>query len=107
MTDADDVVDAIRRLAAERPSWVPVARAACAEARRAQPYGGRFAGSWVLKELGRESGRPAWRPGLRVLVNYGVLQKSSESTRGGRRSYYCMPEVDAVEKALRELTAQG
>lgn len=103
MTDRDDVVDATRRLAAERPHWVPVVRAACAEARRAKPYGGRFAGSWVLKELERESGHPAWRPGLVVLVKYGVLQKSGESTRGGKRSYYCMPEVDAVEKALREL----
>lgn len=91
------------RLALEQPDWLPVVRAACAQAREAEPYGGEFAGSWVLQKMTQLTGEPAWRPGLRLLVAYGLLEKSGESTRGGRRAYYRMPDRAEVEAALKEL----
>ena len=89
------------RLAFEQPGWLPVVRAACAQAREAEPYGGEFAGSWVLQKMKDQTGEPAWRPGLRLLVAYGIIEKSGESTRGGRREYYRMPDRAGVEEALK------
>lgn len=91
------------RLALEQPDWLPVVRAACVQAREAEPYGGEFAGSWVLAKMKEQTGEPAWRPGLRLLVAYGLLEKSGPSTRGGRRAYYRMPDRAGIEEALREL----
>ena len=93
----------VMRLAYEYPDWVPVLRAACAQARKSEPYGGQFAGSWVLKELQEQTGDPAWRPGLRRLVAYGLLVKVGESTRGGRRAYYQMPDRAEIERILNEM----
>ena len=45
-------------------------------------------------------GSPRWIPNLRILVSYGLLEKSGPSTRGGRRAYYRMPDRPGVEKAL-------
>jgi DNA-binding PadR family transcriptional regulator len=70
-------------------------------AEESEPYGGRFAGRWVLQEAGR------WEPGLRVLVSYGLLEKSGESTRGGRRAYYQMSDWREVRHALEELERLG
>lgn len=50
----------------------------------------------------KEKGVANWFPGLRVFVSYGILQKTS-SSRGGRRAYYIMPDVEGVKKALQEL----
>jgi hypothetical protein len=97
--------EAVLRLAYEYPDWVPVLRAACAQARKSEPYGGQFAGRWVLQELAHETGRPQWQPGLRRLVSYGLLEKVGESTRGGRRAYYRMPDRQGVETALAALPA--
>lgn len=91
------------RLASERPDWIPVVRAACEAARMAESYDGEFAGAWVLGELTKKTGNSEWRPGLRTLVAYGLLEKSGPSTRGGRRSYYRMPDRHGVEQALQEL----
>lgn len=91
------------RLAFEQPDWVPVLQAACEQARASEPYGGEFAGSWVLQKMKEQTGEPAWRPGLRLLVGYGLLEKSGESTRGGRRAYYRMPYRTGIEEALEEL----
>lgn len=91
------------RLASEQPDWIPVLRAACERARKSEPYGGEFAGRWVLQELSKQTGKPAWRPGLRLLVGYGLLEKVGASTRGGRRAYYRMPDRGAVERALEDL----
>ena len=91
------------RLAQEHPDWVPVVRAACLQDREAEPFGGEFAGSWVLQKVKDLTGEPAWKPGLRLLVAYGVLEKSGESTRGGRRAYYRMPDRAGVEEALSAL----
>jgi len=83
-----------------RPYWIPVLRAACRQAKIAENYGGRFAGSWVLSEMARETGEP-WRPGLRVLVTFGLLQPDGPATRGGRRRYYRMANRELIEKVLR------
>jgi hypothetical protein len=92
------------RLAFEQPDWVPVLQAACEQARASEPYGGEFAGSWVLRKLEELTGQPSWRPGLRLLVGYGLIEKSGESTRGGRRAYYRMPDREGVCLALDELS---
>ena len=95
--------DAVKRLAYEHPDWVPVLRAACVQAQKSEPYGGQFAGRWVLQELAQHTGRAEWQPGLRRLVAYGLLEKVGESTRGGRRAYYRMPDRLGVEEALGEI----
>jgi len=94
------------RLANERPEWVPVLRAASEVAHKSETYGGEFPGHQVLLKLKEQTGIP-WLPGLRLLVAYGLLEKSGESTRGGRRAYYQMPDREGVEQALRELGAVG
>ena len=95
------------QLAYEKPDWLPVLRSACQEARTSEPFGGRFAGSWVLRGVETETGGRAWRPGLRLLVAYGLLEKDGESTRGGRRAYYRMPDRAGVEQALEDLPQAG
>ena len=93
----------VRRLLLEHPEEQPVLRAACEQARKCEPYGGEFAGSWVLEEMKQQTGERAWRPGLRRLVAYGLLEKSGESTRGGRRAYYRMLDREGIEQALTEV----
>ena len=89
--------DRVSELARERPEWLPILKAACEQAKESEPYGGRFAGRWVLEKYG------SWAPGLRVLVGYGLLEKSGESTRQGRRAYYRMPDWRDVEEAVSRL----
>ena len=93
--EAMAIPDKFRRLALEHPDWLPAVAAATRVAERVEPGGGEFAGSWVLSELG---GR--WVPNLRILVAYGLLEKSGQSTRGGRRAYYRMPDWREVRAAL-------
>lgn len=95
-----DTIRAVRRLAYERPAWLPVLEAACTCARAARPYGGEFAGTWVIEELARQTG-VRWLPGLRTLVAFGLLEKSGETVRGGRRAYYRMSDPDNVEHAVQ------
>jgi hypothetical protein len=90
-------------LAFEHPDWVPVLQAACLQDRESEPFGGVFAGSWVLQKVAEQTGEPVWKPGLRLLVAAGLLEKAGESTRGGRRAYYRMPDRTGVEQALEEL----
>src|SRR5438270_10295606 len=95
-----DGYDAVMALAGDPdrgPKWLPVVVAAYWQAKRTQAYGGRFAGSWVLHDLG------GWAPSLRPLAALGILEKSGDSVRGGRRAYYRMPDQDGVERALRQL----
>lgn len=102
----------VMRLLNEYPEERLLLRAACEEARRCQP--GDFAGSWVLQELNHMSGRsgrvatgdPSWRPGLRRLSAYGIIEKT-DTARGGRRAYYRMPDREAVEEALAEIEANA
>ena len=96
----------VKRLAKERPDWLPIVEASlkCAKEYR------EFAGRWVLEELSRSewpglrfgNTRAKWFPGLRLLVGYGIL-KHEDTTRGGRRAYYTMPDREGVKRALREL----
>jgi len=98
-----DEIRAVRRLAAEHPQWVAVLEAAMAVASRSEPVGGDFAGSSVLKELESRAGQRQWIPNLRLLVTYGLLEKSGESTRGGRRAYYRFVNRAATEDALEQI----
>jgi hypothetical protein len=96
ITKADQ---AVRRLRIEHPEWLPVLEAATTVAARAEEHGGEFADAWVVEELKRR-GAGRWIPNLRILVSYGLLEKSGPSTRGGRRAYYRMPDRVEVVKAL-------
>ena len=89
---------AVMRLAREFPNWLPVVEAALEEAKATK--GSDFAGTWVLNKA-KEKGIQ-WFPNLRILVTYGILQKEGTS-RGGRRAYYSMPDLNGVEQALVEL----
>ena len=81
------------------PEWRPVVAAALEEAQHARSN--HFAGAWIL-ERAKKYGIQ-WIPNFRKLVAYGILQKDGESSRGGRRAYYTMPDIKGVEKALREI----
>lgn len=96
----------IARLAAERPDWIPVLDAAVAVAEEAEAYSGDFAGSWVLAELARR-GQDRRIPNLRLLVSFGLIEKSGTSTRGGSRAYYRMPDREAVAEALQTWRGNG
>lgn len=106
MSDHDDTVRAVMRLANERPDWIAALSAACVTARIAEDFSGDFAGAWVLDELERQNGT-RWLPGLRTLATYGLIEKSGPSTRGGRRAYYRMPDRQGVEMALEELARRS
>jgi len=95
--------EATIRLLRDNPDWYPIVLAALEEARFVSS--GIFAGKWVLDKAKRYG--VTWVPGLRKLVSYGVLVKDGESTRGGRRAYYSMPNQEGVEKALAEIGSHG
>lgn len=99
-----DIARAVSALAREKPEWLPVLEAALVVAERCEPYGGDFAGAWVLDELEARTGHRVWLPNLRVLTSYGLLEKAGESTRGGRRAYYHCTERQAITKALSLVT---
>jgi hypothetical protein len=101
-----DTARAVRRLAIERPDWLPVLDAAATVAAELEEHGGEFAGASVVDELARRGSR-RWIPNLRILVSYGLLQKSGASTRGGRRAYYRMPDRAGVVQAIEALNANG
>ena len=90
--------NAVQRLARERPDWLPIVEACLEEAKETK---GGFAGAWVLQRANKK-GITTWFPNLRLLVGYGIL-KHEDTTRGGRRAYYTMPDMDGVDRALREL----
>ena len=102
-----DGYTAALRLGREQPGWIPAMRASLVLARRAAKdtynLSHEFAGAWVLDELRRKVSKDAWFPNLRILVSYGVLEKSGESTRGGQRAYYRMSDPDGVSRALSDL----
>jgi hypothetical protein len=102
-----EALRAVAALAKERPQWLPVLEAALTVAERAEPYGGEFAGAWVLDELEQQTGHPTWFPNLRVLLSYGFLEKVGESTRGGRRAYYRCVGAQAIGRALNRLAPVG
>jgi SOS-response transcriptional repressor LexA len=87
------------RLLHDDPGWAPIVAAALEKAKVLDGQG--MAGAWVLA-LAKERGI-LWLPNLRKLVSYGILEKEGESTRGGRRAYYVMPDIPGVQAALDEL----
>jgi hypothetical protein len=93
---------AVASLSKERPEWLPVLEAALVVADRCEPFGGEFAGAWVLEELKQQTGHEIWLPNLRVLISYGFLEKAGESTRGGRRAYYRFADKQTVRQVLAE-----
>ena len=102
VVDRRQVLRAVAALSKERPEWLPVLEAALVVAERCEPYGGEFAGAWVLEELKQQTGRPIWIPNLRVLISYGLLEKAGESTRGGRRAYYRFTDRETVGQVVAE-----
>jgi hypothetical protein len=102
-----EAVRAVAALTKERPEWISVLGAALAVAERVQPYGGEFAGAWVLDELEHRTGEPTWLPNLGVLCSYGFLEKVGESTRGGRRAYYRCVNAQAIGRALSRVAPVG
>lgn len=89
----------VKRLIKERPKWLSVVEAALECAKEYE----EFAGSWVLNKAKKKG--TEWFPGLRALVRYQIL-KHEDTTRGGRRAYYTVPDQQAVEKALHELRSE-
>jgi hypothetical protein len=100
--DNGQALRAVAALSKERPEWLPVLEAALLVAERCEPYGGEFAGAWVLEELKQQTGRPIWLPNLRVLISYGFLEKAGESRRGGRRAYYRFTDRQTIGRVLAE-----
>jgi hypothetical protein len=89
--------NALKRLARERPDWVPIVESCLEEARQVN---GEFAGAWVLQRTKQRG--IGWFPNLRLLASYGILRREG-TARGGRRAYYTMPDPGGVETALKEL----
>ena len=72
-------------------------------AARSERLGEEFTWSSVLKELESRGGRRQWIPNLRLLVTYGILEKSGESTWGDRRAYYRFVNLAATQRALEQI----
>lgn len=104
MAVAIDGREAVLRLAAEDPQWLPAVHAALAVAERS---GGEFAGAWILSELQREHAARTWYPNFRRLVTFGILAKVGESTRGGQRAYYRIVDMVGVREGLEEVDRRG
>ena len=85
------------RLDSEKPEWLRVVEACVEEAKRCQPDG-EFAGRWVYQQLG------VWSPNLNLksLVSYGILVHT-DSTRGSKRAYYRVADLEGTQTALQEL----
>jgi|CXWL01.1.fsa_nt_gi SOS-response transcriptional repressor LexA len=98
MQDNKQGYEAAVQLLRDNPEWFPVVAAALEEAQTIKSN--RFAGAWILERAKRHGVQ--WIPNFRKLVSYGILQKDGESSRGGRRAYYSMPDIEGVEKALKE-----
>lgn len=89
--------NAVKRLAREHSGWLPIVEACLEEAKITR---GEFAGAWVLKQAKKKGIN--WFPNLRLLVGYGIL-KHEDTTRGGRRAYYIIPDPEGVARALQEI----
>lgn len=96
MTETDR---AVRRLCVEHPEWLSVLEVAVELANTTASLGGEFAGSQVVEKLAQVASSRRI-PNLRILVSYGLLEKSGPTTRGGRRAYYRMPDPAGVVKAI-------
>lgn len=98
-----DSYQAVVALLREFPQWRGVVAAALEEAQTINTD--RFAGKWVLDRAQKHGIK--WVPNLRKLVAYGILNKEGESTRGGTRAYYSMPDPDGVMRALKDVNVSS
>src|ERR1700680_849040 len=96
--------EAVLRLAAEDPQWIPAVRAAL---RLAQRSTGEFAGAWILAELQRQGASRTWYPNFRRLVTFDILEKAGDSTRRGQRTYYRIRDIEGVQSGLAEYESRG
>ena len=99
MTEEISGYKAVKRLAVERPDWLPIVRECLNLSKEIK---GDFAGAWVFKRV-QEKGLKF--SNLRLLVSFGILKKEGTS-RQGRRAYYTMVDPEGVEQALNELAEQ-
>lgn len=88
---------AVKRLAVERPDWLPIVQE-CLNI--SKEINGDFAGAWVFKRVQEKGFKFS---NLRLLVSFGVLKKEGTS-RAGRRAYYSMIDPEGVERALNEIS---
>ncbi|KKQ21229.1 MAG: hypothetical protein US33_C0007G0022 [Parcubacteria group bacterium GW2011_GWC1_36_9] len=96
MTEEISGYKAVKRLAVERPDWLPIVQECLNLSKEIK---GDFAGAWVFKRV-QEKGLKF--SNLRLLVSFGILKKEGTS-RGGRRAYYSFIDSAGVEQALNEL----
>jgi len=92
-----------KRLVADRPDWIEVVEECLKTSDEAQRYNGEFPGARVWKVM-KEKNKYLF-PNLKPLVTYGILRKT-DSSRGGRRAYYVMPDRNGVRRALTELNEE-
>lgn len=97
MTEEISGYKAVKRLAVERPDWLPIVRECL---KFWKEHHADFAGAWVYQRL-QESGGPKFS-NLRLLVSFGILKKEGTS-RQGRRAYYSIVDPEGVKQALNEL----
>ena len=97
MTEEISGYKAVKRLAVERPNWLPIVRECLDFWKKHQAD---FAGAWIYQRM-QEMGGPKFS-NLRLLVSFGILKKEGTS-HGGRRAYYSIFDSKGVEQALNEL----
>jgi hypothetical protein len=86
----------VMEFAKAEPGWIPYVHSAHRVAQRSGEH--EFTGSDILREMPQ----PAWAPGLKALARAGILEHV-RSTRGGKRAWYRMPDLEGVARALAEL----
>ena len=99
MTEEISGYKAVKRLAVERPDWLPIVRECLNLAKEIK---GDFAGAWVFKRVQKKGLKFS---NLLLLVSFGILKKEGTS-RQGRRAYYTMIDPEGVEQALDEIVKQ-
>lgn len=100
MTEEVSGYKAVKRLAVERPDWLPIVRECL---KLWTEIRSDFAGAWIYQRM-QEKGGPKFS-NLRLLVSFGILKKEGTS-RQGRRAYYSVVDPEGVERALNELAEQ-
>jgi len=97
-----NTVVSVRHLARQHPDWLPTLWAAWMCAKRAASYNSEFTGSWVVQLVRQTAGHPTKTPGLRILVDHGLITPVGR-VRDGRPVYYTMDDQNGVAQALIQL----